>query len=321
MNLVLPRVSVAMPVYNSARFVERACRSILEQTFREFEFIIVDDGSTDDSPRILRALADSDRRIVLVARQNRGLIASRNELLAMAKAPLLAWMDSDDFSLPERLMRQTERFEREPRLVCLGTAELDVDPDGDPVMPTVYPLSHAEIDEGLLRGGAMRLPSTMMRREVVIQVGGFREPFRIGEDLDLFLRLMEVGEVANLAEILLHYRMHPQNTSITFGPQWGIYRDTIVALARERRETGADRLQRGETVTVPPAPRTPKTFRVWDSHRNWARHALEAGYMTAAWKHALRALSLGPHRLPSWKLAARLCLETGRRWRDGDGRP
>ena len=161
----------------------------------------------------------------------------------------------------------------------------------------------------------MRFPSTMMRRQAVVEVGGFREPFRMGEDLDLFLRLVEVGRFANLSTVLLHYRRHPQNVSRFFADHWAVYRDAILALARERLETGSDRLQRGETLVLPPPTAVPSKVRHWDSHQDWARQALASGHLKAARKHAFKALSLAPHRLPSWKLAARVCLETSRQRR------
>lgn len=314
-----PRVSVLMPVHNSGRFVEQACQSILRQTFRELELVVVDDGSTDDSLKHLRALAERDSRMVIVVREKRGLIASRNELLALSRAPLLAWMDSDDWALPQRLAHQVARFELEDSLVCLGGAVMEVDPDGQPIGRVSYPTEHEAIERGMRLGGAMRFPTTMMRRQVVIDLGGFREPFKMGEDLDLFFRLMEVGGVANLSEVLLHYRMHPHNTSRILASRWGVYRDAIVALAKERAETGADRLQRGETLVLSFPPEIPIEVRAWDSHRDWARQALAAGYLRAAWKHALKALSLAPLRFPSWRLAARVFLETSLRRHPAEG--
>ena len=312
-----PRVSVLMPVYNTGRFVAQACQSVLAQGFRQLELIVIDDGSTDDSPAQLRALAKDDSRVTVMVRENRGLIASRNELLALARAPLLAWMDSDDRALPERLARQVARFEADASLICLGSAVLEIDPDGLPIGPVVYPTEHGAIERGMQLGGAMRFPTTMMRRQTVLDVGGFREPFKMAEDLDLFFRLIEVGRVANLAEVLLHYRMHPHNTSRLLASRWGVYRDTILALARERKEKGTDRLQRGEPLVLSFPPEVSAPARAWESHRDWARQALAAGYLKAAWKHTLKALSLAPQKLPSWKLAARVGLESSLRFLRG----
>jgi glycosyltransferase involved in cell wall biosynthesis len=313
MTASIPRVSVLMPVHNRAAFVERACQSVLAQSFRDFELIIIDDGSGDDSPRRLEALARTDPRIRLTIRENRGLITSRNELLSLARAPLVAWMDSDDISMPQRLAVQIARFEADPRLVCLGSAVLEIDGDDDPICRNIYPLDHDAIRAGLLQGGAFRFPATMMRRQAALDLGGFREPFKIGEDLDLFLRLMEVGTLANLPEILLHYRLHPESTSSLLVNGWVTYRDTILALAQERRETGSDRLQRGEPVTLTFRPdQKAAPTPAWNNHRQWADLALAGKFRATARKHALKALLLAPRKLACWKTGARVVLGTTR---------
>jgi glycosyltransferase involved in cell wall biosynthesis len=313
MTASIPRVSVLMPVHNRAAFVERACQSVLAQSFRDFELIIIDDGSRDDSPRRLEALARTDARIRLLLRENRGLIASRNELLALARAPLVAWMDSDDIALPQRLALQMARLEADPGLVCLGSAVLEIDGDDDPIRRCVYPPDHDAIAAGLLEGGAMRFPTTMMRRQAALDVGGFREPFKVGEDLDLFLRLIEVGNLANLPQVLLHYRVHSASTSSFLFHGWSTYRDTILALARERRQAGSDRLQRGEPVTLMFRPEekgapTP----AWNNHRQWADQALDGRFPATARKHALKALLLAPREIACWKTGARVVLRTSR---------
>jgi glycosyltransferase involved in cell wall biosynthesis len=302
-----------MPVHNRATFVEQACRSVLEQTFRDFELVILDDGSRDDSPRLLEALARTDSRIRLSVRENRGLIASRNELLSLARASLVAWMDSDDLSLPDRLALQVARFEADPELMCLGSAVLEIDGDDDPVRRDTFPTDHDAIVAGLLEGGAMRFPTTMMRRQAAADVGGFREPFKVGEDLDLFLRLAEIGKLANLPDVLLRYRLHPGSTTSLLFQGWFTYRDTILALARERRDTGSDRLQRGEPVPLifPPEERGPPAA-AWSNHRHWADQALAGRFLPTARKHALKALLLAPRELACWKTGVRVAFGTSR---------
>lgn len=309
MNSPVPRVSVLMPVFNSSAYLKEACSSILRQSFRDLELVVVDDGSTDGSAKLLRALAAQDSRVRLVVRENRGVIASRNELLSLAQGELIAWMDSDDVSMPERLSLQVARFEADPRLVCLGGAVLEIDPEGEPIGTVEYPREHDSIAEGMRRGGAMRFPATMMRRAVAVGVGGFREPFVGFEDFDFLLRLMEAGRLANLAEILIWYRQHPDNISRRLTSRWPVCRDAILALARERAASGRDRLQRGETLSLsfPIRSSSADTAR-WRSHDEWARQALAAGHMATARKHARKALGLAPHRLASWKLGARLLL-------------
>jgi glycosyltransferase involved in cell wall biosynthesis len=301
-----------MPVYNSAPFVEEACESILEQSFQDFELIALDDGSVDDSVQRLRTLSSKDSRVRLITREHRGLIATSNELIACARAPIIAWMDSDDRALPGRLALQIARFDTDPQLVCLGGAVLEIDEEGAPIEQIAYPCSHEAIGADMQRGGAMRFPATMMRRQAVVHVGGFREPFAMGLDFDLFLRLMEAGTLANLPEVVLHYRQHAHNVSRLLGFRWQIYRDTILALARERHEQGSDRLQRGEPLSLS-FPKEPSSGnRRWDSHNAWARRALASGFLTTARKHARKALFLAPHKLASWKLSLRVLLTPSR---------
>lgn len=304
-----PRVSVLMAVFNTREFVEAAVRSVLRQDFSDLELVIVDDGSTDGSTSLLQSLAAEDPRVVLVSRPNRGLIATRNELLALARGELIAWMDSDDVSVPDRLSRQVRRFEAEPALVCLGGAALCIDPEGYPLSVERFPLPHDEILAGQAEGGAMRFPTTMMRSEPARRTGGFREPFRLGEDLDLFCRLSELGRMANLPEVLLEYRQHPRSASAVLAPQWEAYRTTILALAEERRAGGPDRLQRGEAVVVPRVP-PGAADAPEDIDLRWARRALEQGYWRTAWKYGLAALRRKPLSLSSWKLFTRITLST-----------
>src|SRR5882672_4931888 len=127
----IPKVSVLMPVFNTARYLSDALASISAQTFADFELVAVDDGSNDGSTRILELFAAREKRMRLVTRENRGLIATRNELLGAARGELLAWMDSDDVSLPHRLARQVDVFRNDPALVCLGSAAQCIDPDGN----------------------------------------------------------------------------------------------------------------------------------------------------------------------------------------------
>jgi glycosyltransferase involved in cell wall biosynthesis len=312
MSEAVPRISVLMGVYNSAPFVQEACKSILQQSLQDFELVALDDGSSDDSVPRLRTLSSKDSRLRLIAREHRGLIATCNELVAHARAPLIAWMDSDDRALPERLALQIARFDADPELVCLGGAVLEIDEEGAPIERVDYPCSHDAIWADMQRGGAMRFPATMMRRKAVIDVGGFREPFEMGQDFDLFLRLMEVGTLANLPEVVLQYRQHAHNISRLLGFRWQIYRDAILALARERREQGSDRLQRGEPLSLHFPKEPPSGSRRWDSHSVWARRALASGFSATARKHARKALFLAPYKLASWKLSLRVLLTPSR---------
>jgi glycosyltransferase involved in cell wall biosynthesis len=299
-----PRVSVLMPVFNTARFLEAALTSISTQTFGDFELVVVNDGSTDDSDRILTSYLAREPRMRLVTRDNRGLIHTRNELLQEARGELVAWMDSDDVSLPDRLRLQVERFDADPALVCVGSAIEIIDPEGWSISFVDFPLTHESIVEAQTQGGGSRFPTVMMRTQCAREVGGFREPFVIGEDLDLFIRMSEKGRMANLPDVLVKYRQHPQSITAVFRSRWRAYLNLILELAEERREGGLDRLQRGEAVQVDVSmveSESPAT-----THARWARRAMQSGNRAAAWKHALAAIRAEPVASIGWRTFARV---------------
>ena len=202
-----PRVSVLLPVYNGARYLPAAIDSVLAQTFGAFEFLILDDGSTDDTPRILARYAACDPRIRVVTRENRGLTVSLNELIEAAKAPLLARMDADDICLPDRFQKQVAYLDAHPEVDTLGGHALYVDEDDRPIFVPGLPLDHERIDAMNLTGRvALVHPSVMMRATSIRRIGGYDLAYPRAEDLDLWLRLAERGRLANLSDTVLRYR-------------------------------------------------------------------------------------------------------------------
>jgi glycosyltransferase involved in cell wall biosynthesis len=244
----------------------------------------------------------------LFMRENLGVIATRNELLRAARGEFVAWMDSDDVSFPQRLERQIEAFRRDPLLACLGSAAQCIDPEGNFLNVERYPSQHAEILLEQQKGGAMRFPTTMMRRELALRAGGFREPFRIGEDFDLLLRLSEIGKMANLPDTLYLYRQHVASVCSTLGAQWPLYRDQILQLAHERQARGSDRLQNGELLHMEVAALVDRRKIEWRVFLEWARHALHNRNTSLALKYAGAALSRRPTSVAAWKLMVRIIL-------------
>jgi glycosyltransferase involved in cell wall biosynthesis len=300
---VKPQVSVLMPVFNTAAYLGDALASISAQTFANFELIVVDDGSEDGSTEILKAFAARESRMRLVIRENRGIIATRNELLAAANADFIAWMDSDDVSLPRRIERQLEIFRDDPSLVCVGTAVQCIDPEGNFLNVERYPSSHQGILTEQERGTGVRFATTMMRREVAVRVGGFREPFRIGEDFDLLLRLSENGKMTNLPDILYLYRQRISSICATLGPAWMACKEHILELAKERRQTGMDRLQRGEAIRIETIKDEDNRRYQWQIYIYWADHAFANRNFPLAWKYARAALMRRPLSTKAWKVA------------------
>lgn len=209
-----PRVSVLMAVHNGARYLPEALRSILGQSFENFEFLIVDDGSTDASPGILIRAARQDPRIRLIFRPQRGLATSLNELLGEAQGEFLARMDADDIALPERLALQVDFLVRNPEVVCVGGASMMID-DAGRYLTTLYPPeTDQEVQAAALAGHTpINHPTAMMRRGAVRVVGGYDGSYPVAQDLDLWLRLGEIGALANLAVPVLKYRLHGKSLS------------------------------------------------------------------------------------------------------------
>src|SRR5688572_12730012 len=127
-----PTVSCVMTVYNTAPYLREAVESILGQTFTDFEFIIIDDGSTDASPQILSDYAERDARIRLVSRPNTGIVKAANEGIGLSRGKYLARMDSDDVALPHRFATQVKYLDEHPDCVLVGSAAMFIDPYGVP---------------------------------------------------------------------------------------------------------------------------------------------------------------------------------------------
>jgi glycosyltransferase involved in cell wall biosynthesis len=292
----VPLISVLLPVYNAERYVTEAVESILRQTFGDFELIALDDGSTDGSLANLRRCAESDARMRLISRPNTGLVDALNELLSNARGEFVARMDADDVARPERFALQLSHLRSHPACVALGTQALFIDPDGCPIFEFMQHFSHEEVERALLRPEIGILhPTVMMRRAAVERVGGYRHGYRHVEDLDLFLRLAEIGTLANLRKVLLDYRVHTGSVSHSHTVEQSESGLKAVTHALQRRGAGPT------DVLQPPVSR-PET--VSELHRKWAWWALGARNLGTARKHALRAFVKGPAHLENWRVLA-----------------
>jgi glycosyltransferase involved in cell wall biosynthesis len=202
-----PAISVVMAVYNSAAVVAEAVESVLNQTCRNFEFIIIDDGSTDPSGEILRKYAQRDSRIRFYAQENCGLIASLNRACRLAQGRYIARMDADDISLPRRFEKQFAFLEEHPEIGVLGTWIQDIDVNGAPIIEWPVPADPVVVRWFLFFGNCIAHPSVMMRRDLLERLGYYRQDAIHVEDYDLWIRAVEVTRLANLPEILVQYRV------------------------------------------------------------------------------------------------------------------
>lgn len=289
------QLSVVLPVFNAERYLAGALRSVLAQSFAAFELIVIDDGSTDRSTEIIRRFAERDPRVRHIRRPNTGIVGALNDGLAAAQAPLVARMDADDFALPRRFERQLAHFAAHPECVGLGSAVDFIDAHGARVMACPRPLSHDEIESGLLRGdgGMIIHPAAMFRREALYSIGGYRTEAQYVEDLDLYLRLARVGRLANLPDTLLQYRIHP--TSINFTKNNNRYHTKLGVMADAFRARGLPFSE----ADIPDRSRawgTPAT-----RYREWAATALQFGDRKVAVRHGFAACRLEPWNRQSWR--------------------
>lgn len=209
--MTVPAISVAMSVYNGERFLAEAVDSIIAQTFTDFEFLILDDGSSDGSLAMLRTYAAKDSRIRIITRENRGLIVSLNQLLDEARAPIIARMDSDDICYPTRFEKQIAFLEANPDHGVIGAWSEDIDEHGAhyPLAGGGHELTHQALIAGIDGGGQLIChPVAMYRTSVVREAGGYHAAFRHCEDYDLWLRLASQTKLANLPERLIKYRRY-----------------------------------------------------------------------------------------------------------------
>lgn len=300
----MPQLSIVLPVFNAERYLTDAIESVLNQTFTNFELIILNDGSTDQSIKVINHFAEKDSRVVVVDRENRGLVATLNQGIQLARANLIARMDADDVCDLHRFERQFDYLETNSNCVAVGSRILLIDPDGLPIKVFVDVLQHDEIDSGNMFGVGSHIchPTVMFRRDAVLLVGGYRDEFRHAEDVDLFLRLAEVGKLANLREVLLNYRQHLNSVGYAHTQAQMRSAQAAVKEACRRRKlpTPSDFHELDTAGTVQ---------RHADVHRKWAWWSLTGGFLDTARKHALKAILLQPISLKNWKLA--LCVLRG----------
>lgn len=202
----MPKISVVMPAYNAEKYITEAIESILNQSFRDFEFIILNDCSTDATESII--LSYGDARIVYVKNEeNLGVARTLNKGLAIAKGEYIARMDADDVSLPQRLERQAAFLEENPAVAVLGCNVETFDETGS--LYTGWSATDPkQMHIDLLFSCGLAHPSVMMRREVIDALGGYDPAFEGLEDYELWCRVTQSHQVTTLPEVLFCYRVH-----------------------------------------------------------------------------------------------------------------
>lgn len=242
MSFGTPKVSVVMGAYNAEKFLKEAIDSILNQTFEDFEFIIVNDGSTDGTQAILDSYHDS-RMIIIINEENLGRSGARNKAINISKGEYIAIMDADDISLPKRLEREVNFLDSHNDIAAVGSYFFDINEKGRIAGIVKFLTESDDIKEMLPRGNIIENSTAMLRKSCLEIVGGYREEFKGAEDYDLFLRLSEYFKLANLKEPLFKRRINLASFSVAYKSELDLLTKLAQELAKERREFGKDRLQ------------------------------------------------------------------------------
>ena len=208
-----PQVSVLMSVYNGAQTVGPAIESILSQTFSDFEFIIINDGSTDESAEIIESYAKKDARIMVISQQNEGLTRALNRGIESCRTPLIARADADDHSLPERLAKQVAFMNENPDVVLLGSGAHLLNAGGERYQSVRAPTDDQSIQKAMRKRNIFFHSAVIMRSDALQRVGGYDQDFVRSQDYDLWLRLLEEGRGANLEEALIELNQGPSRVS------------------------------------------------------------------------------------------------------------
>src|SRR6267154_728024 len=318
-----PLVSVVMPVCNVERFLAESIESILGQTFRDFEFIIIDFGSTDNSTSIVSSYAARDNRIKFHKIPNCVLPAARNAGCSLAQGKYIAIMDADDVSLTNRLALQVDFIERRSEIALLGGATEWIDATGRSLGAHHVPSEYYEIQSALATRCPFWHPTILIRKDIFLIVGGYRAAFIFAHDYDLELRIAERFECTNLKQVVLKYRIHPFQVTFHSQRQQTLYKLAAQASAIRRGHSKLDPLEGARKITTrllaelgvgEPAQQNALA----SDCRNWIRSMSAAREYSAALDAARQMLGSRLNYVERWQIAdlrlavARLYWKQGR---------
>ena len=292
-----PLVSVVMPVYNREKYLAEAIESILNQTLKQFEFIIVNDGSTDSSQKIIEQYQALDHRIISIDQKNRGNYIARNRGMQHANAPYVAVMDSDDIACPNRLRIQYDFLEQHTDHVSVGSDVQIIDPYGIQNQYLSKPQTHDEIDHYHMKShqGGMHHPAMLIRTRCIEQLGGYK-PVPNTADYDLALRLAEIGRLANIPKPLMKWRRHLAAISTQ-------KRHEQITRAYNFCEAAHTRRGLPFTLKPPTASEIAKnTLTTAQQSASWAHYAIHHRQLKIARTHAFTALRHAPFNLRYWNI-------------------
>lgn len=212
---IRPKISVIMPNYNGEKYIWEAIESILQQTFTDFELIIIDDGSTDHSWDIIQKYAERDTRIVVLKNKtNKHIVYTRNIGITNAKWVYIAFLDSDDIAFPERLEKQIKIMENNKKIGICGSNSEIIKGNGDKIGEKRFPQTNEECKNAIWYKNPFSQSTVVIRKKCFDEIGMYDDNFRNTEDLDMWIRIGTKYELYNIQETLVKYRIHGENSII-----------------------------------------------------------------------------------------------------------
>ena len=210
-----PKISIILSVYNSEKYLKDSINSILRQTFKNFEFLILNDGSTDNSDKIIRFFKKKDKRIKYFKRKNHGLTKSLNFLIKKTKSNIIARQDADDISDINRLKLQFNFLKKNKNCILLGSNGFKIDKNKKIIGNINLPLENIKLKKKLLFQNTFIHSSIMIRKETLKKINFFNEKFYYSQDYDCWCRASLLGEIYNLKERLVKLRIHDSSITTT----------------------------------------------------------------------------------------------------------
>lgn len=315
-----PLVSVVMVVCNVERFLAESIESILHQTFREFEFVIVDYGSTDSSRDIAARYAEKDQRVSLHEIPHCGLAEARNAVCSLAQGRYLVLMDADDVSVPERLQLEVDFMEKHPGLGVLGGAVQWINAEGQALFIGRVPIDDQQLRKSLAVHSPFWQPTVILRKEAFVRAGGYRNAFAPAEDYDLWLRIAEHFQCANLADVVLRYRIHPQQVSLRKRRQQtlgilGAQRSAVLRKSGQKDIFDSIDIITPELLTKLGVSESKQESAFLLDSRLWIRHMSLAGETAVALQSAEELLRANWGCTEEWQIADLHLVVARLRWR------
>ena len=234
-----PTISVVMPVYNAELYLNIAIESVLNQTFKDFELILINDGSIDNSLKIIKLYAENDSRIVIIDNAiNKGLVNSLNAGLIISKGTYIARMDADDISTENRFQSQVDYLNRNKDIFLISGSFYIIDEEGKIIRIKQNEYNNEQIVKKIIKFGIIHHPTVMFRNQLDIL---YREKAIHGEDLDLWSRLITLGKKMYVSpDLILYYRIHKKSMSSEHSLTQRAFIKKVLEWHNQRLKTGKD---------------------------------------------------------------------------------